>query len=106
MERINNRKYQITNDELGRLGATIEELLEKLETHEYGEYYLAEDLSLEKQLALRIITSMNDWQHKHNREITVFGDTNLKLVIEDIQEKQKRYDEAVLKLDEAILELK
>ena len=47
MERINNRKYSITNDELGRLGATIEELLEKLETHEYGEYHLAEDLSLE-----------------------------------------------------------
>lgn len=106
MERINNRKYQITNDELGRLGATIEEMLEKVENLEYGEYYLPEDLSLEKQLALRIITSMNDWQHKRNKEITVFGDTNLKLVIEDIQEKQKRYDEAVLKLDEAILKLK
>lgn len=49
---------------------------------------------------------MNDWQHKHNREITVFADTNLKLVIDDIQEKQKRYDEAVSKLDEAILKLK
>ena len=99
MERINNRKYAITNDELGRLGATIEEWLEKLKTFEYEKKYPLPDLTLEEQLALRIITSMNDWQEKNNRDITVYGDTRLTLVVSDIKENEKRLFEAAEKID-------
>lgn len=91
MERINNRKYGLTANDLTFLGCEMERVLEAIKKHEYGRFN-ASKLELKTQLALRIIEGMDDWQWQHNKGIRVHRDTHVSVEIYDLHELQKSTD--------------
>lgn len=94
MERINNRKYGITADELRVIGAEVERVLSSIKGKEYGKFD-AEDLELKTQLAIRIIEGMTDWQWQHNKGIRIKGDTRMRVEIYELHELQKTIDKSM-----------
>jgi hypothetical protein len=97
MKRINNRKFEVTANELTMVGVEIERILESIKEHDYGDYQ-TEDLELKTVLALKVIEGMDDWQWENNKGVRIFGDTHIKVSIYNPQELQKRMDEAISKL--------
>lgn len=98
MERINNRKYGITATDCTGLGFEVERALESIKNHEYG-IYKAADLELKKQLALRIVEGMSDWQWQHNKGVRLKGDTHIQVEVYELHELQKRIDETMESFD-------
>lgn len=96
MEKINNRKFSITKEDLIKTGGKVEVFLKALENHEYGEFS-TEEMSMENVVVLRIIEGMKEWQWETNRGIKLQGDSGKVLEIYDVDAVQKRVDEAMIK---------
>lgn len=98
VEKVNNRRYSITLDELKVMGAIIERIQEKILKAEYG-FYSTNNMTMEEKLALRVLSGMEDWQQLHNKGVRLAGDTHIRLEVYELHELQKAIDKAILEID-------
>lgn len=98
MQLINNRTYQVTNNELENIGHAIDVLKSKIKHLEYG-VYDASHLVDEKKVALRVLAGMGEWQTEHNKGIRLKGDTNIRLEVYDIKTTENELNKTILEID-------
>ena len=99
MKRVTEKRYEIFFREFEGLGVVIEDLLNKIQSLDYGKYNI-EDLEIEAKIALKIIEGMDDFQREHNKGLRfdrIFKDTVIEIY--DINEAQRKMDEMILKLN-------
>ncbi len=94
MEKINNRRYELTLHDLAVLGSEVERALKAIKEKAYG-IYSAEDLEVEEKLALRVASGMHEWQWEHNKGIRVCNDVHIQVEIYDLHAVQKQIDETM-----------
>lgn len=89
MEQVNNRKFEVTANDLLLIGTEVERILEAIKKQEYGFYY-TENIELKTKLALKIIEGLGDWQWQHNKGIRLQGDNRIRVEIYELHELEKR----------------